>query len=795
MIRPRWRKVVRDLWSNKARTFLVVLSISVGIFAVGTIAGTRVMLSDDLSADYAAINPSSAILFTAPFDDDLVRSVRRTEGVREAQGRFSIVLPLKTGPDQWSNLRLEAIDDFHDIRLDKVRPETGSWPPPTREVLIERASIPLTDADVGDPLTLKLPDGGHREVRIAGLTHDLNKVPAAFSGTPYGYITFDTLAWLGYPRSFNVLRVLVDGDEQQARSVVDHVRSKVEQRGRTVRWMWIPQPDTFAADDVLRPMIIVLGVLAVLSLLLSGFLVINTTSALLMQQVRQIGMMKSIGARNGQIMRLYLGMVLIFGLLALLIAVPVSSLAAYGITRYLADLINFDLVGFRIPLQVIALEIAVGLLVPLVAATYPIASGVRITVRDALDFYGIAGGRFGDSVMDRLLRRVRGLPRPLLMSLRNTFRRKARLALTLATLTLGGAVFIAVFSVRASLISTLDDFTARVDYDISMDFDGAYGPQLIERKAMYVPGVAAAESWGSGNARRVRPDGSEGSSFEISAPPAETALLRPTILDGDWLRPGDEHAIVLDSDVLKNEPDIRVGDEIVLMIERRKTTWRVAGIAQTTLSATFIRIGTGYVDLADLKRVVRSPANSSLRIRTTQHDPAFQSSVATALQDRYEAGGIRTTAIRTTSTTQEAIRYQFNILTAFLSIIAALLAIVGALSLTGTMSMNVHERAREVGVMRAIGASDGIVLRTLVAEGVCIGVLSWPVGAVLAFPISRALTTVVGDEFTGAPLRYTFSLSGALFWLVLVVILSALASFLPAWNATRLSVRQVLSYE
>jgi putative ABC transport system permease protein len=82
-----------------------------------------------------------------------------------------------------------------------------------------------------------------------------------------------------------------------------------------------------------------------------------------------------------------------------------------------------------------------------------------------------------------------------------------------------------------------------------------------------------------------------------------------------------------------------------------------------------------------------------------------------------------------------------------------------------------------------------------VAEGVCIGVLSWPVGAVLAFPISRALTTVVGDEFTGAPLRYTFSLSGALFWLVLVVILSALASFLPAWNATRLSVRQVLSYE
>src|SRR3954452_15945055 len=377
MIRPRWRKVVRDLWSNKGRTVLVVLSITVGIFAVGTIASTRVMLSHDLSVDYAAINPSSAILFTAPFDDDLVRSVRRIDGVREAEGRFSVVLLFKTGPDQWSNLRLEAIDDFHDIRLDKVRPETGLWPPPTREVLIERAPIQLTDADVGDPLTLKLPDGRQREVRVAGLTHDLNKVPASFSGTPYGYITFDTLEWLGYPRSFNVLRVLVDGnaaDKKHAQSVIDQVRNKVEQSGRTVRWMWIPPPDTFAADDILRPMIIVLGVLAFLSLFLSDFLVINTTSALLMQQVRQIGMMKSIGAGNGQIMRLYLGMVLIFGLLALSIAIPVSSLVASGITRYLAGLINFDFVGFRIPLQALALEIAVGLLVPLVAALYPIAS-------------------------------------------------------------------------------------------------------------------------------------------------------------------------------------------------------------------------------------------------------------------------------------------------------------------------------------------------------------------------------------------------------------------------------------
>src|SRR3712207_5086748 len=114
--------------------------------------------------------------------------------------------------------------------------------------------------------------------------------------------------------------------------------------------------------------------------------------------------------------------------------------SAYGITRYLASLINFNLVGFRIPLQVLALEIAVGLLVPLVAALYPIASSVRITVREALNSYGIGDSQFGHNLVDRMLKHVRGLSRPLLLSLRNTFRRKARLVLTLATLTLGGAI-------------------------------------------------------------------------------------------------------------------------------------------------------------------------------------------------------------------------------------------------------------------------------------------------------------------------------------------------------------------
>jgi putative ABC transport system permease protein len=143
-------------------------------------------------------------------------------------------------------------------------------------------------------------------------------------------------------------------------------------------------------------------------------LVINTITALMAQQVRQIGIMKVVGARAAQLVGMYLSLVLVFGLLALLIAVPLGALAAYAMTQYLAHLINFDLAGFRLPPQALALEVGVGLLVPLLAALYPVLSGARISVYAAITSYGLGRGRFGRGLFDRLLlgRRTPSPPPP-----------------------------------------------------------------------------------------------------------------------------------------------------------------------------------------------------------------------------------------------------------------------------------------------------------------------------------------------------------------------------------------------
>lgn len=796
MLSPRWRKVLRDLWGYKARTVLVVLSIAVGVFAVGMIAGTRVVLSREMHASWASVNPSSAGLFTGLFDDELVWTVSKMPEVGEVQARrgFSVRFKLDAGDEQWRRLLLYTYPDYKDIRIFKLRSESGAWPPPERQLLIERASLAWMGVEVGDEVIVEAPNGKLRTMRIAGTVHDLTQMEASWVGQAAGYINAETMEWLGVGGGYDELDIIVaenQYDEEHIREVAQEVRNKVERSGRTVYYTWIETPGLHPADDDLEPIILILGSLGFLSLLASGFLVVNTLQALLGQQIRQIGIMKAVGARNGQIMGIYYSMVLIFCFLSLAIAVPLGALVSHELTNFIARLVNFNVSSFHVPTQVLLLEVAIGLVVPLVAALYPIISGVRVPAAEAMSDYGLSKSHFGQGLLDRLLERIRGLSRPLLLSLRNTFRRKGRLALTLATLILGGAIFVGVFSVRESLLLTLDESYNYVQYDVYEVFRRGYRIEQIEREALRVPGVTAAEAWRFSSARRQRPDGTESDYLSIRAPRADSDLVQPTIVEGRWLLNEDENAIVVNTFLLKEEEDIKLGDDVTLKIDGRETSWRVVGIIKGTPPFPIVYANQDY--LAQVQGGVGRAG--VVFVQTEQHDEAFQSRVEKAMEAHFESIGLQVDSTMTKSTERAQIASQFEVLVVFLLLMAVLLAVVGGIGLMGTMSLNVLERTREVGVMRAIGASDGAILRIVIVEGVVIGLLSWMIGVILALPLSKVLSDAVGVTTFRTSLSYTFSLEGVVLWLVVVVVLATVASFWPARNASRVTVREVLAYE
>jgi putative ABC transport system permease protein len=810
MIRSRWYKLFNDLWGNKTRTALIILSISIGLFAVGTIVSSREILSTEMDKSYAAINPSSGTVRTVElFDEDFVRSVRAMKDVEEADARRVIDARVQVGPGEWANLKIFAIANYDDMRVNKVWPESGAWPPPEREILIERAALQVIRAAVGDVVLIETPDERQRRLRIAGTVHDLAQMPAQFDNSPYGYISFDTVEWFGEPYGFNELHVVArdrrDMDTEHAKEfaqrVVNQVKNKAERSGLTIPISLTADPGQIPLDDFLQAVLLLMGALGTLSLFLSAFLIINTVSAMLAQQKLQIGVMKAIGARTAQIMGMYLAMVTLYGMLALAMAVPLSMMGSRALSRFMAAQFNFDLTDGHVPPQAIVLQTAVGLMVPVLASLYPFLANLRVTAAEAMSAYQLGKGRFGAGLLDRLLsganlwfaRRV--LMRPLLLALRNTFRSKGRLALTLITLTLASAIFVSVFSVRASLFRTIDDVLAMWNFDAWITFARPYRVEEIEQEALSVPHIIQADTWIQMPTRRVRPDGSEGGMIYLFAPRADSDLARsPKIVRGRWLLPEDENAVVVSTIVLQEEPDIQVGDEIVLKIQGRERSWRVVGVSMGFLipmahaNYPYVSRIAGRAGRADAALVVTESVTKS-------HDQASVIQAATALEDHFERNGLRVSSVDTVAAERAEADAAYGLVISLLLIMAILLAAVGGLGLMGTMSINVLERRREIGVLRAIGAPNRGVAQVFIMEGVAIGVLSWLFGSLLALPMSKLLSDAVGIPLSGTPLTFSFSMTGVWLWLVVVAALSALASFVPAPNASQLTVREVLAYE
>ncbi|HMM21719.1 MAG TPA: ABC transporter permease [Selenomonadales bacterium] len=802
---PRWRKVWADLWGNKLRTSLVVLSITVGVFAVGMVYSAYLMFERDLANSWGAASPASASVYADPFDEELVQSVRSLRGVKEAEGRRNVDLRARTGTGEWRQMMLIAIPDYSKQKVNVIKSQSGAWPPGDGDMLLERSSLAELGVAPGGSIQVETPAGRKRLMKVTGVVYDPSQIPSMFSGRSYGYINMDTLEKLDEPRRLDQVNFVVQPWvlKGQATEPIEAVGrrawSKLEQGDTTVFWLQVNKPGEHPLQGAINAMLLLLAVLGVLSLFLGMFLLVNTVSAILTQQIRQVGIMKAVGARRDQILRMYLTLVGAFGVLAFTVAAPLGALAAHAVTRFIAGVFNFNSGGLELPSQVILLEAVVAILVPVLAALWPVWRGTGVTVREAVSDYGIshvqAKGRL-DRWVDAGLERLKHLPRPVVLSLRNTFRRKGRLALTLLTLTIAGTVFMAVFTVRSSLYTTLDQALDYFHYDIGIGFTQSFRASRIEQEVMRVPGVRAAEAWGFTSGRILRDERKESEdeaskNVFVLAPPVDTTMINPRMLEGRWLIKEDESAVVVNTEVLKDSPQLKVGETAVIKVGSRKLRCTVVGIAQGTLTGPIVYAPydwlTGAIQEAGRARSVQIVAASA--------DPQDQSALGRVLEEHMKKNSLRVSNVDITWEQKERIKSQFDIITVFLLIMAVLLAVVGALGLTGTMGINVLERTREIGVMRAIGASNSGIGRVLVIEALFIGLLSWLVGTVLALPVAAVLSYQVGVLFLQSPLAFSFSFLGVGIWFALSAALSVLASLLPAWNATRLSVRDILSYE
>jgi putative ABC transport system permease protein len=798
MMRPRWQKVFADIWGHKFRSLLVIASITIGLFAAGLIVSMSLIINQDMKAGYASVNPAGIEVFASPFDQDLVDSIRHVDGVRQAEGIQTLTLRVLNTKGEWQPIELKAIPDIDAMDIGRVSVQEGIWPPQDRQVAIDVYRLGEVAEGVGSTIQVELPSGKIRELAVTAVTHDqtIGSVGAGgfFLAPVQGYITFETLAWLDSPPLMNRLYVTVQDhptDRAHLQEIADRVTHAVEQGGNMVIFSHVrPQNDhpNRVYVDAVTAVLVVLGFLV---LFLSAFLITNTLAALLTQQVNHIGIMKTIGARRGQIITVYMSLIFVYGLTAFAVALPLSGWAAYALMQNFASAINIDLQGFRIEPSVVWLELGIALVIPQLAGIVPILNGTRISVVEALS--GLGQNKPRETKRDR--GSFRKLSRPMLLSLRNTFRRPGRLSLTLTTLTLGGAIFIATFNVQTSLTKYIERIGHYFLADVTVNLNDSARMSEVEQIIREVPGVAHVEGWAATAAVLVKSDGTPGESVSLLAPPADSRLVDPVILEGRWFRPGDDAAIVVNERFRETFPELKLGDQINIKIFGREKIVSVIGFFQMAGKSGGYLAYTSYEYLsvvihqnnrANSFRVVGSQDNMSLEAQK-----ALGREIETSLKEH----GYRISDVQAGRSLTATTASGLNILTGFLLMMAVLIAVVGSIGLAGTMSLNVLERTREIGIIRAIGASDRSVMELVMVEGLLIGLMSWIFGLLLALPVSSLMANAIILALFGATADFTFTPIGVILWGIVVVILSVIASVGPARNATRLTIREVLAYE
>lgn len=792
---PRISKVIGDLKNDKLRTLLVVLSIAVGVFAVGTVFGGNYIVDREMKASWQAITPASGTLYTAMMEPEIAESIRSMRGIKEAQGLRNIAVRLKRDNNEWKKLSLTVISDYKDIRINKMKSLEGAWPPPVNGVLIEKTSLEGIQGKIGDTITVETNDGKQKKLMISGVVRDISQTPSFLSGKSYGYITFETVLAMGMERKFDSVNFIVTPQKDQ--QAVDQIRKKVwekvEKSGVDVYWSEGFKPDEHPAQHFIKPLLYILGLLGAVSLILGGFLVVNTVSAIMLQQVRQIGVMKAIGASRRQVVELYLLLVGIYGMLAMVIAIPLGMLGSRGITMLIAWMVNIDVVDFSVPSQVYMLQVAVGLITPLLAALYPVYSSSRVTVREALNSYGVGSEVKIGVRLNRFFEKTNFLSQSTLLAMRNVFRRKGRLILTTAVLALGGAIFISIFSLRAAIGVTINDALEYFKYDVSVDFSDPYRSKYLKELVLSVEGVEQVESWG-GKAGRILKDGKDGEAstgIYILAPPFGTTMIKPVVVAGRWLMPEDENGLVINTEVLKKNPELQVGNLITVKLGVKKTQWKIVGIVRGIMTGPLV-----YANYSYFSQITNLGEKSqSLMIANGNKGAVQQDEITKRLEKTFKDNKLKVESVQATAHLREQIIQQFDVILAFLFAMAILMSVVGGLGLAGTMSINVIERTREIGVMRAIGASTWAIIRIILTEGLMIAIVSWLIAVLLALPISYVLSSQIGEMFINAPFTYSFSFGGVLLWLLVVALITVIASAVPAMNAAKVSVREVLSYE
>lgn len=366
----------------------------------------------------------------------------------------------------------------------------------------------------------------------------------------------------------------------------------------------------------------------------------------------------------------------------------------------------------------------------------------------------------------------------------------------LTLLGLAGAMYMTAGTVSVSYQASVDIAAAERGYDAEFRLTRPLDRNRVAAIAAATPDVIfaapmmrleAARMRGDGVALvRTYPDGGHGS-MTLYALPGAQELARFQGLEGALPVERLDGQMVVNQGAWALLGRPRIGEQVNLSLDGKRLELPLAAVIRQYMTPASV-----FAADTDVAAMTGESGINALRVVNAARSPAEVEAVVDRVGQQIEAAGAGISLVVTGNLMDAAVSGHVNILIVLLLALGVLMAAVGFLGLTAAQGISVLERTREFGIIRAIGGQRRQIVTNLLTESLVIASISLPAAILVSIPLSTAINIIVGRMTFGMALPFTPDVCGMGEWAAVSLVGALVAGLPPAFNASRLSVRETL---
>ncbi|GLV53868.1 hypothetical protein KDH_07190 [Dictyobacter sp. S3.2.2.5] len=802
------RKLIADMTLRKGRTLLIMIGILAGVFGLTSINLTKDMLFSayTYTIENQATQPDITMLIDTP-DPNLIYTLQSVSNVKTIQfeTRISTLWHISRAPG-YTPLKIvnyPSVKKQSSTTLNPFELVSGRYPQ-VGEIVMEYGNTALANFNIGDTVSIDTIHGEAR-LHVVGIVRTAGVNPAT-SGKALAYMS---------DAGIRQLDVITNSDEpnRPSRQFLIHYKiDNITQVTTTARALQdvlqhqhvrvlattFPGPSMVPLQQI-AGIFTLLMILVILAVWIDAILIFNTVTTFIAEQTAIIGTMKTLGGTQWRIMRHYLGFIIICSSLATILGLVLGIAGGDALASTLAPSIPLALGPFTLPFNFILLAFLVGMGVPTFTALLPLWNGTRITIHEALSAYGINRGK-GNAVLSHFGWRASWIPQTVWLGLRGFFRKRWRAFLTISMLSITGASFLVVQTLTVSIDHTVSSVFTNFRAQVEVDLGSQMTLGQITKDLSGIQNIHTIERYGQGGAN------TRWGRLALWGIEPQTHMYHYHLTGGRWLRPDDDNVVLISSH-FSALTGLTVGDEIAVSnMNNQPATWHIIGIIDENVNGLG-QMGAAIVPVNTLYQFQGIPANTVKDAASRVLIQAGDASAPAVQKITQQIGNVAINMMRSGSVERgggivnvylvqdEVIRHQRSWFISYILLygVALIVGITALIGLANELTASVLERRREIGMLRAMGASSWQVAQVFWIQGLSLSVIAWVISAIVGLPLAYAFLQLF-SQFV-MPIDFVRDPFAFLLMLLALLAMATLSSIVPAHNASRLHIAELLRYE